>query len=73
MIDKNIPWLPNGEMKDGTLIFGPCKTRPDVSGAIHELIVDGNAVYVSLCCNKPILTEDEHNELMEFCRKMLSV
>ena len=61
----NIPWIPNGKMKDGTLIFGPCKQKPNVSGTIYELNINGDVVYVSLCCKKETLTNDEHQELVQ--------
>jgi hypothetical protein len=61
-------WMPNGYMKDGTLIFGPSKELPKVTGSIHELNVDGKIVYVALCCNKEKLTDLDKLELIEFCR-----
>lgn len=67
---NNTPWMPNGKMKDVTLVFGSCKTKPNVSGDIHEIIIDKEKFYVSLCCNKPTLTNDEYKEIVELCKRI---
>ena len=61
------------KLKDGTLIFGPLKERPNIGGDVHEITIDGNKYYVSLCCNKRDITDDEKTELVDVCRKILSI
>jgi hypothetical protein len=72
-MSKNMSYLPNGIMKDGTLVVGPFKEKPLINGTVHELVIDGISMYVLLSCKpefpkKETLTSEDREELTNMCK-----
>ena len=65
------PWLPNGGLKDGTMLFGPLKERPKQDmGPILEVVVGGVTHYVVYCCKA--LSDAQKQEVQQWAEPMLS-
>ena len=63
-------WLPTGKLKDGTLLFGPLKDKPDDDDPIMSVMVDGVNYWVKYCC--PELDDCQKAEVKDWSAIMIS-
>lgn len=54
-------WLPNGQLDDGTLLFGPLNKNPEDGEPILSVTIDGAEYWVKYCCKD--LNEDQISQV----------
>jgi hypothetical protein len=65
------PWLPNGALKDGTLLLGPyVNKQPDDDGHVVEVEFKGQTHYVRYCCGE--LSKEQRAEIYTWATDRLS-
>jgi hypothetical protein len=64
-------WLPNGKLKDGTLLLGPMNNKPRADlGPYVEGEFNGRPWFVVYCCRE--LSPTQIEEVREWAEKMIS-
>ena len=65
-------WLPNGKLKDGTLLFGPLKEKPENDLGRHiEFQIKGKTWFVVHSGHEP-LSDEQTLEVKRWAKKILA-
>jgi hypothetical protein len=63
-------WLPSGQLRDGTLLFGPLRDKPIDGDPVLAVDLDGKTWWVKYCCKT--LTPEQVAEVREWSQKRVA-